>query len=701
VSRLASFLNPRSVALVGCPSDLSRPGARPLVYLLKHGYPGRIYPVNARSREIGGLRAYPTLSALPESPEVAWIGVPGPDVQGVLEECARLKIPNAVILTAGFGETDAEGKARQQTLRRIADDAGIAVLGPNMLGFINCWDRVPLTFSPAGGIDALVPGGLGVASQSGALGGVVVNRAMDRRIGISAMVSTGNEVGITVSECLEHFADDPRTRAVALVAEGIRDGARFRAAAARLLRAGKPLVALKVGRSAAGSRNALTHTGALAGSHDAWRAVARQHGIVEADTMDELVEIAGFLSRERRAPRRGVAVVTSSGGASIMMADQLEASGLGLPRLAPSTIQALGRLLPQYAVTRDNPVDVTAGLSEALFAEALATLAADPHIDGVVTVITGARGVERAENIARVARTADVPVIVCWLSGSLTDAGVPVLDAEGVACFRNPRTASLALAAARDVAARAEAAGQAPRAGTPAARLRQIAAAMPAGARGVLPYAAAADLARRAGIPLVAETLVTTPEQAARAARRLGFPVAVKVVARALPHKTEAGVVALNLTSAAEVRRAAMRLLAATRNRAEGLLVQRMARGVEVLVGVTRDPTFGPMLVIGAGGITAELVGDTAVRPLPVTRAEIRAMLGEVRALGVLHGWRGTPPADVPALVEAVEGVARLAEALGERLRGIDVNPVVVGPRGRGASAVDLLVEVAPGTAAT
>ncbi len=386
--RLASFLAPRSIALVGCPSDLTRAGARPLLYLKKHGYPGQIYPVNPRHQEIGGLRAYPTLRDLPDRPDTVWIGVPESDVLPVLEETARLKIPNAVIMTSGFGETDAAGVAREARLRAVADAAGITVLGPNMLGFVNCWERVPLTFSSAGAVDRLIPGALGVASQSGALGGVVVNRAFDRLIGVSSMVSTGNEIGVTVSECLEYFAEDERTRAVALVVEGIRDGARFRSGAERLLLAGKPLVALKLGRSSAGQRNALTHTGALAGSSAAWRAVARQLGIVEVDTFEDLVEIGGFLSRESRVVRRGAAVVTTSGGASIMLADQLEAHGVALPRLAPTTVETLGSMLPAYARTRDNPVDVTAGLSEALFGNVLEALAGDGHIDAIVVAAT-------------------------------------------------------------------------------------------------------------------------------------------------------------------------------------------------------------------------------------------------------------------------------------------------------------------------
>ncbi len=684
MSRLAALLAPKSIALVGCPADLSRPGARPLLYLQKHGYAGRIYPVNPRHREIGGLPAWPSLSELPERPDVIWIGVPGPEVEAVLTEAAGLRVPAAVILTAGFAETGPPGRARQARLARLAAEAGMTVLGPNMLGFINCWDRVPLTFSPAGGLDELIPGALGVASQSGALAGIVVNRAFDRRIGISTMVSTGNELGVTVSECLEYFAEDPRTRAVALVAEGIRDGERFKRAAGRLLAADKALVALKLGRSRTGRRSALTHTGALAGSWQAWRAVARHYGIVEVETFDELVEVAGFLARERRPIRRGVAVIGTSGGASIMTADHLEACGVRLPRLAPATVAALGRLLPDYAVTRANPVDVTAGLTEALFAEVLATVAADPRVDGVVATVTGARGPERAENVARIAEQAGKPLVACWLGGSLTAEGVGVLDRRGVPCFLSPRTAALALAAGRRVAA---ARARRPWA-TALPRVRAVGVPAPP-----LSYAALADLARRVGVPLVAERLVATPAQAVRAARQLGYPVVVKLVAPDLPHKSEAGAVAVDLRSAGAVRRAAAAMLArAGRRRVEGLLVQRMVRGVEVLAGVVRDATFGLLLVVGAGGVHAELLGEVTARPLPVSRRDIDEMLDEVRALGALRGWRGTPPADRPALVAALAAVARLALVLGDRLVSLDVNPIVAGPRG--AVAVDLLAQV-------
>jgi len=401
------------------------------------------------------------------------------------------------------------------------------------------------------------------------------------------------------------------------------------------------------------------------------------------------VEIGGFLSRERRVARRGVGVMTTSGGASIMLADQLEAHGVRMPRLTSSTVEALGRLLPEYARTRDNPVDVTAGLSEPLFERVLETLVADASLDAVVVALTSG-GAERARNIARVAHAVDKPIVACVLGGSVIEGGRAVLDEQAVGCFRNPVSVARALSAGSTVAAaRAEWIRK--------TRTRRGGRGARGPTRDGVPrsYAELAALARRVGVPLVAEALVATPVEAARAARRLGFPVAVKVVSPDLAHKTEARALALGLDTPAAVRQASARILRAARGaRIEGLLVQRMVRGVEVLVGVTRDPGFGPFLVVGAGGIEAELLGDTSCRPLPVTRREIGQMLDEVRTLRRLRGYRGAPPADVPALIAAIAAVVRLAERLGNDLTALDVNPIMVGPRGRGAFAVDLLASI-------
>jgi acyl-CoA synthetase (NDP forming) len=375
----------------------------------------------------------------------------------------------------------------------------------------------------------------------------VVNRAHDRLLGMSAMVSTGNEADVTVAECLEHFADDPRTTAVALIVAGVRDGPRFVAAAGRLLAAGKPVVALKVGRARAGQRNALTHTGALTGSHAAWRAVARRCGIVDVESFDDRVDVAAFFVRARPPAGRRVGVLTTSGGASILTADALEARGLRLPRLSPATVRAIGQ-----------------GLPEPRFAAVLAALLAEPRVDALVVAVTGAGGVERAETVAR----------------DLASAGGP----SG--------------------------------AGPPDAASGALAALGPA--LGPRP--------RRAGVPLPAQALVATPGAAARAARRVGLPVAITAVAPGLEHETEAGAVVLDLGSAAAVEAAA------------------------------------------------------------------RRMLARLRRAGV----RGGPPADLPALVDAIAALTRLAERLDERLPALEANPIVAAPRGCGVLAADLLASFAP-----
>jgi acyl-CoA synthetase (NDP forming) len=698
VGRLRQFLAPKAIAIAGCPGDLSRPGARPLVYLLRHGFPGAIYPVNPRHTEIGGLPAFPSLADCPSPPDMVWIGVPAADVAGVLEQATAIGARSAVILSAGFGETGAAGRAEQRRILARAREAGIALMGPNTLGYVNCWDRVALTFSSVGDVAALLPGALGIASQSGALGGALLNRAIDRRVGVSAMISTGNEADITVSEALEHFAEDERTRAVALVVEGIRDGERFKAAARRLLEAGKPVVAMKLGRSRAGALNALTHTGALAGSARAWEAVCAHLGIVEARSFEDLTDAGGFLARGPRLGGRRVAVVSSSGGAAIMTADELERGGFTLPRLSAPTLRAFAPLLPSYALTRDNPVDVTAGLPEDRFGQVLAAVAADPRVDAVivtVTMATGARATERARRVVQLSGETDKPVVVCWMAGGLAGEGVQILDDGGVSCFHSPRGAVFALAAAAS-SARARAL-----AGRPRAKALRLRRALPPVA-GPLPYRVAAALAASAGLPIPPEAIVHTAAAAASAAKRIGFPAALKILAPHLAHKTEAAAVRLGLGNRRAVARAARELLRLAKGRAiEGLLVQRMVRGAEMMLGVTRDPAFGPLLLIGAGGVHAELLADTACRPLPVSRDDVRAMLSDVKAVRLLHGHRGLPPGDLAALEEAALAVARLAGGLGRRLSELDVNPLAVLPKGRGVRALDLLIVVRAETGPT
>ena len=671
---------------MGIPGDPTSPLARPLTALRRLGFPGKIFPVNPKYAELDGLKCYPRLGDLPEPVDMAWISVPALRVMEVLEECISLEIRSLAVVSAGFAETGGAGALNQAALSQRARETGITLLGPNSIGFINAWDRVPLSFSGALELPDIAPGPLAIVSQSGGLGGSVLNRAQDRRLGVSYLISTGNEAGITLSDCLEFLVEDDRTRAITLIVEQVRDGERFKAAAARALERGKPIIALKLGASETAARLALSHTGALVGSRRAWEAVALQLGFILAGDLSELTDLAVWCIRARPVMGKRVGAVTSSGGAAVQLADQLERHGLALPPLSRDTAQHLTQILPAYA-TAANPLDITAGLPEAVFARALQAFAADPDFDALLipmTMLVGEPVRERVATITRVAREVEPPLAVAWLGGSLAEEGGRLLDEAEVARFTSSASMVLALRSTWDWTAARTAW---------LAREPVTAAPLRVNGRGVMPYADGCALLQRFGIPLPAQRLVRSVTEAVAAAKEIGLPVALKLVGPDFTHKSDAGGLSLHLASQREIRNTAKRLLDLAKGRAcEGLLVQEMVGGVEVMVGVARDPTFGPLLLVGPGGIHAEVLPGHACRPLPVSREEGERLLDEVPALRLLSGHRGAPPRDRGALVEAILSVARLAGALGDQLGELDLNPLVVQDAGQGVRAVDVLM---------
>ncbi len=689
-SHLRTFFAPRSVALVGIPGDSASPLARPLRALRCFGFPGSIFPVNPKYTELDGLKCYPRLGDLPEPVEMAWISVPALRVTEVLEECVALKIRSLVIATAGFAETGAEGALSQSALSRRAREAGITLLGPNSIGFVNAWDRVPLSFSGALELPEISPGPLAIVSQSGGLGGSVLNRVLDRRLGVTYMISTGNEGGITLSDCLEFLAEDERTRAIILIVEQVRDGERFRAAAGRALERGKPVIALKLGVSEAAARLALSHTGALVGSREAWEAVAGQLGFFLTEDLADLPDLAAWSLRTPPVKGNRVGVVTSSGGAAVQIADQIERHGLTLPPLSRETGGRLARILPAYA-TAANPLDVTAGLPEATFAGALSAFAESAEFDALLlpmTMLVGEPVRQRVATIARVARGLQQPLAAAWLGGSLAEEGGRLLNEAGVACFSSPASMVRALAAGWKWTRTRDAW---------LSRTPVTAAPVRIQGSGVMPYGEGCALLARFGIPLPAQRLARSVSEAAATAREIGLPVALKLVGPDFAHKSDAGALHLHLRSQREVGAAARRLLDLAKGKTwDGLLVQEMVEGLEAVVGVTRDPTFGLLLLVGPGGIHAEILPGHACRPLPVSPEEVEAMVDEVPAFRLLSGHRGAPPKDRQALVDAILGVARLAASLGDQLGELDLNPLIVRDAGQGVRAVDALVVLAP-----
>jgi acyl-CoA synthetase (NDP forming) len=675
VSALARLLRPHSVAIIGASADPTKTAGRPVGYLLRHGFAGAVWPVNPRVTDIAGLRCYADVAALPGAPDVAIVLVgPGRAEQAVRELAVR-GCGAAIVLAGGFGETGEAGLARQAALREAA--GAMRLLGPNTIGLVNLTDGIVLSASGALEFDSLPAGRLSVVSQSGGILGALLSRGAAAGIGFAKLIATGNEADIEVAEVIEHLVDDGATGAIALYLEGLRNPTAFRRAAQRAAAAGKPIIAFKVGRSEAGALAAISHTGALAGADRLYDAFFASLGVLRVERFAELLEVSAALAQPPRASGFRVAVLTSTGGAGALVADAVGLAGGALPAPDVETAAQLGALTGEVAT--GNPVDVTlAGLKPEIFRGCIAALLASESYDALVVVIgSSALAQPRlAADAIHAARGASGKPVIAYVSphapaiaAALTAAGVPAsVTPEGVA--------AMLAALARPALSLATAAS--PR-------------AFPELPGGPLNEAESKALFARHGITPVRESIAHSAEAAQQAALRIGSRVVVKILARAVAHKSDVGGVALDV-AADDVARIGAAMLGKL-PMAEGLLVQEQVRGgVEMILGLTRDPMLGTALLLGAGGTAAEVFGDTALRMLPITRADAWAMLRSLKALRLLQGWRGAPAADVEALVDAMMGLAALGEALGERLFEAEINPLFVLPQGQGVRAADGLV---------
>jgi acyl-CoA synthetase (NDP forming) len=597
-------------------------------------------------------------------------------------ECGRAGIPFAIVLGAGFAEAGEAGEADQTRLRAAARAAGVRLIGPNTVGFVNAWDRVVLTFSTVGELDGFLEGPVAILSQSGGIGGSLLNRMVDRGSGVGLFASTGNEADLELADYLDWIVDDGRATTVACLVEQVRSPERLARAIGRAVARNVAVVALKLGGSATGARTARSHTGSLVGRRDAWRAWARSVGLVEAGDLEQLLETTAYLARAPRLGGNRVGMLTSSGGIAVMLADALEPRGFTFPGLSRETAERIGRLLPSYA-TVTNPLDITAGLPEETFGEVMAAMLADPALDVLVvplTMATAGGGQARAEQVVWAARQAPKPVAVYWPGGSLVRKGREALEEARLPLFPSLATCAAALRASLEFRRLRERGPAAPGAAVPALAVPPR--------PGPVPWAETRRLLAEAGIRLVPEVSVASEAEAAAALGGLVFPVAVKLVGPL--HKTDVGGVRLGLRDADAVRRAVRELLP----RGEACVIQPMLDGVEVLVGAIRDPALGPFVVLGPGGVHAELYGERAMRPAPVGAAEAEAMLAEVPALAALvAGYRGGPAVDRAALLDAVVRAAILAAGLGPRLGELDLNPLIVGRDGAAVVDARLVLE--------
>lgn len=684
---IARLLKPRSVAVIGASADPTKTAGRPVTYLTKHGFSGAIYPVNPRAELIGGLKSYPDVQSLPEAPDVGIVLLGAERAHEAVRELAARGTSAAIVLASGYTEVGEEGARRQRQLLEAA--GSMRILGPNTIGLVNLTDNITLSATGALEMEGFQAGRIGVVSQSGGILGALLSRAAARGIGLSKLVSTSNEADLDMADFVDHLADDEATAVIALYMEGLRHPDKFRAAALKAARKGKPVVVFKIGRSEAGASAAVSHTGALAGADSMYDALFREVGVIRAQSFADLLDIPAALASSRVLRGKRVAVLTSTGGAGTLVADSLGVAGFETPPPDEATAAALRALQSgDHAVLDRNPIDVTlAGLQPKLLRGAIKALLASPGYDAAV-VIVGSSGLAMPDLMADAINDclpgSDKPLMV-YVSPHAPGIA-SLLNQRGVPAFMAPESCTSAMAAMLARARWAE-----PAAGAdlpPAARTADV----PGGS---LDEAQAKQLFARFGVPCVREIVVSDAAQAEAAARELGGAVVLKILSSEITHKSDVGGVAVNVSAdaiGARLEQMAADVEAKAGTRPKQFLVQEMVRGgVELILGFHRDP-LGRAILLGMGGVTAELLKDTTLRMLPptgLTHDEAMSMVRELKTWPLLDGFRGRPVCDVHALASAIVSFSRMAATLGDRLLEAEINPVFVLPQGQGVRAAD------------
>jgi acetyltransferase len=694
--RLDAFFAPGSVAVVGASRDPAKVGGSVLANLRSAGFDGRIVPVNAHAEIVQGLPAARSIAEVDGQIDLAVLAIPAPEVLPALQACVARGVPGAVVISAGFRESGPAGREREEALRAWLPGRAIRVLGPNCLGWIRPARKLNVTFAPG----MPLPGPIAFVSHSGALAVAILDWSRERRMGFSLFASLGNQADLTETDLLRALIDDAETRVVAAYLEGVTDGGAF-VDALGALAAVKPVVVLKAGRSPEGARAVSSHTGALAGSDVAFDAAVERAGAVRARSIEELFDLARALAAQPLPRGRRLTIVTNGGGLGIVAADAARDVGLEVTPLADNVRARLRAVLPPVASV-GNPVDLVGDADAARFANALHALGSEHGTDALLVLLT-AQAATDSQTVARAVvgatREWPLPVAAAFVGGARVAAGARTLDEAGVPCYAFPERAVAALGGLALVAARRRGRRPATVAARPPAQALAALAGLRAAGRLRLGLPDLVPVLAACGIAVAAPVAVKSPEEAGAAAARVGFPVALKITSPDISHKTEVGGVRLGLASVAAVVEAAraMRERAARERPGaaiEGFAVQPMVTaGKELLLGSVRDPQFGPLVMVGFGGVYVELFRDTAVRLAPVAPDEALAMLETLRLAPLLHGVRGEPPVDLAALAATIARFSELA-AGAPGLEELELNPLVAGASA--VIAVDARATLAP-----
>lgn len=701
VGQIKYILSPKSVAVVGASSDFSKFTGRTLKYLLKHGYKGRIYPINPKYREMAGLQCFPSIEALPECVDTAFIQIPSKGVASVIKECVMKGIKGVIVHSAGLAETGEEGRRKEQEIKGMTAGTAVRLVGPNTAGVANIVESVILTPVVAYELDELTPGRIGLVSQSGGLTGALLTRAEARGIGFSYIISTGNEMDLEASDYMRFLIHDPHTDVIAVFLEGIRNVEKFYGAVDLAHEKGKPILVLKVGRAEVGSRAAASHTGALTGSDAVYDVVFKQRGIVRLEALEDLFEVSSLFSKYRPPKGTRIGMLTTTGGGATILADACGVLGFNFPKPSEETVRVSSQWLPDFASTA-NPLDVTMSGVGGGYSKSLDLFLRDDNFDIIIAVVGTSAQFEPEMGLKPILerdKTIDKPV-VSFLNPNAEKA-LKLLEGDGIPTFRTPEACARALKWLVDYGNFLEKYARvklSPPAGSPV-DLEGIRKFLDlTGPAKALNEHQSKWVLSQYGIPIVKEKMATSMQEGLAIAREIGFPVVLKVLSPDILHKTEANAVKLSIISEEDFKKAYREILEnagayKSDARIDGVLIQEMvSAGTEVIVGMSRDPQFGPTVMFGLGGIFVEIYKDVSLRVIPLTRSDAEQMIDEVKGSLLLSGYRGRRKGDVEGIIDVILKVSQLAMDFKNEIMELDINPLIVLGEGKGVKAVDAVM---------
>jgi acetyl coenzyme A synthetase (ADP forming)-like protein len=694
--RIDTFFTPNSVAVIGASTNPNKLGYAVVKNLLDGGYAehGRVYPINPSATEILGFKVYPTVLEVPDPIDLAVIVIPYPHVPEALRTCGQKGIPSAIVISAGFREAGKEGLDRELELVDICHEYNLRLIGPNCLGVIDSF--TPLNASFAAGTPPSGP--MAFMSQSGALGTAVLDIALAGQLGLSKFVSLGNKADVSEIDLLQAWVKDEHSKVILVYSEGMPSGQEFIRVARQVTRQ-KPVVAIKSGVTQSGSRAVSSHTGSLAGSEQAYQAAFHQAGILRAESMESLFDKALALGYQPPLKGDRIAILTNAGGPGILATDALEKSGLTLARFELETIHALEQYLPD-AASAANPVDVLGDALADRYKFALEQIARDPNVDGIIVLLTP-QAMTEIDDTARVtvsvAQHIDIPILGCFMGEARIQTGIEILTKNGIPNYPFPERAANAFKAMSDyrmIKSRPQL--EYTQFKVDQAAAKQVFDQARSENRLTIGDAESRQVLQAYGLRIPSSEIADTPDKAVTIAGKIGYPVVLKIASPDILHKTDIGGVKVGLQSAADVRDAFELMVYRAQRyvpeaRIWGCLVQEMAPsgGLEVLVGMNRDPQFGPLITFGLGGIYVETLRDVTFRVAPLARQEAQEMLTHIQAHALLDGVRGQPPMDKVAIVDALLRISQLVGDFPEIIE-MDINPLMVYHQGEGALALDM-----------